>query len=237
MSATGQRAAPPPRNNDKGYKGLPMEGYLARWYARNTRRDLEEFRQAAEMVGAQVPKGGVVLEVAPGPGYLAIELARLGNCRVVGLDISHTFVEMATRNAGEAGLEIAFHHGDAAAMPFDDESFDFIVCRAAFKNFSRPLAALDEMCRVLRPGGKAVIIDLSKDASMTDIAAHVRTMRLSPLNAWLTKWIFKHMLLKRAYSQADFQRLARESRFGACQIHVDTIALEVWLTRPSRLAQ
>ena len=199
---------------------------------RNTRRDLNEFRKTAEMVSALVTPGGTVLEVAPGPGYLAIELAKTGICRVVGLDISHSFVEMATQNAKQAGLPIPFHLGDAAAMPFDDESFDFIICRAAFKNFTRPGAALDEMFRVLKPGGKAVIIDLSKDASLADISDHVRSMQLGLVNALLTKWIFKHMLLKRAYRQADFERMARESRFGACELHAETISLEVWLTRP-----
>ena len=50
-------------------------------------------------------------------------------------------------------------------MPFDSGSFDFVYCRAAFKNFSEPIRAIDEMNRVLKPGGKAVIVDLRKDAS------------------------------------------------------------------------
>ena len=51
-------------------------------------------------------------------------------------------------------------------------SFDLIICRAAFKNFSEPLQALHEMHRVLKPGGKALIMDLRRDASLEDIKTH-----------------------------------------------------------------
>src|SRR5690349_6566746 len=109
----------------KGYKGLPMEGAIATWYARNTRSRIEEQRQLAVRIAEQVPAGGRVLEVAPGPGYLSIELAKLGKVEVTGLDISETFVKIEQQNAAEAGVKVDFNHGDAARMPFDDNSFDF----------------------------------------------------------------------------------------------------------------
>src|SRR5262249_44527081 len=113
---------------------MAMEGAIARWYARNTARNMAGYREAAESVAAQVPGGASVLEVAPGPGYLAIELAKLGDYQVTGLDISHSFVRMATENAAKAGVAVRFVEGNAAEMPFAADSFDFIVCRAAFKN-------------------------------------------------------------------------------------------------------
>ncbi len=138
----------------KGYKGLGMEGALARWYARNTAS--RDHRKTAELVAARVADGACVLEVAPGPGFMAIELARLGAYRVTGLDISKTFVEIATANARAAGVVVEFRHGNASEMPFPvPGSFDFIVCQAAFKNFSEPVRALCEMHRVLKPAGKA----------------------------------------------------------------------------------
>src|SRR5262245_14821877 len=158
----------------KGYRGLPMEGIVARWYARNTARSLAEYRAAAQSVAARLAGGGRVLEVAPGPGYLAVELAKLGAYRVVGLDISRSFVRMASENAARAGVSATFCHGDAAAMPFESDSFDFIVCRAAFKNFAEPVRAIDEMHRVLRPGGTALILDLRPDASTVAIDSHVQ---------------------------------------------------------------
>jgi ubiquinone/menaquinone biosynthesis C-methylase UbiE len=94
-----------------------------------------------------------VLKVAPGPGYFAIEMARLGRLHVTGLDISHTFVEIARENARQAGVSVDFQQGDASRMPFAERSFDLIICQAAFKNFRRPGKAIDEMYRVLRDGG------------------------------------------------------------------------------------
>src|SRR5262245_21232330 len=185
-----------------------MEGFLARWYAKNTGKNMADYRQAAEVVAGQVAGGGSVLEVAPGPGYLAIELARLGTFRVVGLDISKSCVQMATANAKDAGVAVTFHHGDAARMPFDPDSFDYLFCRAAFKNFTEPVQALREMYRVLKPGGKALILDLRPDASAEAIDAHVKNMGLGWINALLTRLAFKYMLLKRAYSQEQFRRMA-----------------------------
>ena len=221
-------ATPPIRR--KGYRGLAMEGFLARWYARTTGKNLGEFRKLAEVLAGQVGTGSV-LEVAPGPGYLAIELAKLGPSRVVGLDISKSFVEIATENAKKAGVAVTFRQGDVASMPFEADSFDFLVCRAAFKNFSEPVQALNEMQRVLRPGGKALIFDLRSDASLDAINAEVKRMGLGWFNAWLTRFIFKHSLIKRAYSQDQFRDMASESAFKTCEIRADGIGLEVSLTK------
>src|SRR5262249_19730693 len=120
----------------KAYKGIGMEGFIAAWYARATAKDLDEFKGLARRIAAHIGPGARVLEIAPGPGYLAIELVKLTGSRLVGVDISHTFVRIAGENARKAGLRIDFEQGDAADLPFPAEQFDFIVCRAAFKNFT-----------------------------------------------------------------------------------------------------
>jgi ubiquinone/menaquinone biosynthesis C-methylase UbiE len=211
----------------------PITGFMAGWYARLTKRDMNEFRRLAETIAAQLAVGSDVLEVAPGPGYWAIELARLGDFRIVGLDLSADFVRMAQDNARAAGVRIDFRHGNAASMPLESDSFDFILCRAAFKNFAQPLSALDEMYRVLRAAGRSLIIDLRNDASLAEIKAYINGMKLGIVNSTITKFIFKHFLLKRAYNKEDFDRMAQASRFGACQIREEAIGLEVWLTKPA----
>ena len=87
----------------KPYKGMAMEGLIATWYAKNTLPDMEEYRSLARTIAARLRPGARILEVAPGPGYTAIELARLGSFRVSGMDISSTFVSIARRNAARAG--------------------------------------------------------------------------------------------------------------------------------------
>src|ERR1700722_19856862 len=139
----------------KGYRGVGMEGPIAAWYAKNTAKDLSRFTTVARAVATRVPPGGRVLEIAPGPGFCAIAIAKSGRYSVTGLDISESFVRIARENAGAAGVAVDFRHGNASAMPFPDASFDFIVCSAAFKNFSDPVGALNEIYRVLAPGGHA----------------------------------------------------------------------------------
>ena len=198
----------------KAYKGLAMEGAIATWYSKNTGKDPSRFLEVARMLGERIAPPARVLEVAPGPGYLAVELARRG-FRVAALDISKSFVRIVGENARKAGVEIDVRLGDAAAMPFEDGQFDYVVCMAAFKNFTNPLGAIDEMHRVLAPGGEASIYDLRKDAAPADIEAEVRKMQLSAFNAFMTRFTFKHMLLKKAYTIEGIEELAQQSRFGS----------------------
>src|SRR5258705_3799373 len=123
----------------KPYKGIGMEGFIARWYARNTAGDMRDYRRVARGVAAQVPPGGSVLEVAPGPGYLALEIAKLGKFRICGVDVSRTFVQIASDNAPAARADVEFRLGDAAHMPFRENALDFLVCRAAFQNIADPV--------------------------------------------------------------------------------------------------
>ncbi len=218
----------------KPWKGAGMEGWVARWYTRTRSNDIEDFRREAAAVAKQLRSGSDVLELAPGPGFFSIELAKLGDFRISGLDISRTLVEIATLNARNAGAAVDFRQGNASAMPFDDESFDFVYCSAAFKNFSEPVMALDEMHRVLRRGGEAVVTDLCKDASLEDIDRYVKNSGRGPIDAWMTRWTFRHMLLKRAYTEDDFVRMARQSRFGGCRATVSSIGIEVRFTKPVR---
>ncbi|HEY6271514.1 MAG TPA: class I SAM-dependent methyltransferase [Terriglobales bacterium] len=219
--------------NQKGWKGAGMEGSVAQWYTRTRSKDMEDFRREAGRIAQHLPSGASVLEVAPGPGFFSIELAKRGDFRITGLDISRTFVDIATENARKAGLTVAFQQGNASAMPFASESFDFVYCSAAFKNFSEPVTALDEMHRVLRPGGEAVVNDLRKDASLDEVDSYIEHSGRSWIDAWVTRWTFRHILIKRAYTKDAFLQMAELSRFGRCQIETDSIMLEVRFQKPS----
>ncbi len=217
------------RKGMKPYKGIAMEGLIAQWYNRNARRD-DQFQSLAARVGEMLPAGSRVLEVAPGPGYLSIELAKR-NFQVVGLDISRTFVELASANARQAGVAVDFRHGNASDMPLEDETFDGIICTAAFKNFTEPVQALREMHRVLKPGGMALIVDLRRDAPLAEIDAEVNHMHLNWVNTWLTNWTFQHWLLKHAYTPAEIRGLVAQTDFQHCEIEVSGIGMEIWLRR------
>lgn len=213
----------------KAYKGLPMEGVIASWYAKTTLKDINRNKLMAKQLVEKIPAIGSVLEIAPGPGYFCIELAKLGRYQITGLDISKSFVEIARRNAREAGYKMDFREGNASAMPFKDATFDFIFCQAAFKNFSEPVKAISEMYRVLKPGGMAVIADMRRDASTADIEKEIKGMGLDPLNRFFVKWTFDHMLLKSAYSIEQMKSMVAQTPFGTCGIDVKGVGFMVWL--------
>jgi ubiquinone/menaquinone biosynthesis C-methylase UbiE len=207
-----------------------MEGAIARWYARNTAANMHNFREEAGRYAAQLADGAAVLEIAPGPGYLAVELARFGRFRVTGIDYSHTFVELCSANALAARVTAEFRQGDAAHLPFGNDAFDFIICRAAFKNFGDPAGALGEMHRVLRPGGTAVIVDLRKDAGNREIAREVARMNQSWFNAMLTRGALRS-LRARAYTREAFERMIAQTPFGRAGIRQDGIGFEITLAK------
>src|SRR5580698_4064314 len=88
----------------KAFKGVGMEGPIASWYAKNTASALPDMRRTAGEIAAGLDAGDWVLEVAPGPGYLAVELARLG-LTVCAVDISRSFVRIGLENAARAGVK------------------------------------------------------------------------------------------------------------------------------------
>jgi ubiquinone/menaquinone biosynthesis C-methylase UbiE len=157
-------------------------------------------------------------------------MARDGRLRVTGLDVSTTFVELATAAAREARVGVEFRTGDAANMPFGDGVFELAVSQAAFKNFSRPGRALAEIHRVLRPGGTAVIQDMNRDTTASAIAGEVRGMGLGPGSAAMTRVVLGQ-LRHRAYSPSQFERLVAESPFRTCEISTDGIGMEVRLRK------
>lgn len=218
--------------HQKGYKGLPMEGGIARWYAKTRRSgsQIEAWRKQAAQLTGDLSDGADILEVAPGPGYFAIEIARLNRFHVTGLDISHTFVKIERENARQAGVNVDFQQGDASRMPFAEGSFDLIVCQAAFKNFSQADSVINEMYRVLRDGGMTIIQDMWKEASDATIRDEVKPMHLNLVNAFMTRQTLK-MLRRRAYTKEQFEQLATMSAFRECDIETSGMGVEVRLKK------
>ena len=215
----------------KAYKGMGMEGSVARWYEKTTRKDMPEYQRLAAQIDEMLPAGGDILEVAPGPGFLSIELAKRGRQRVTGLDISKSFIDIARKNAIEARAEVDFRQGNASQMPFAASTFDFVVCRAAFKNFSEPVGAIAEMQRVLRPAGRGVIIDLRRDVSMTSISNYVDSLGGSIWNGILVKLVFRFMLIRRAYTIAEFKDMLAGVPFKRAWIEENPVGLEAWFEK------
>ena len=209
----------------------PIKGIMAKWYASNTSQMMKEYVELAQRIAREIPVGSRVLEVAPGPGYFSIALARVGSYSITGLDLSQTMVQIARAKADEAGVRVEFLQGSASKMPLQTGNFDFLLCRAAFKNFAQPVEALREMCRVLRPGGRALIIDMRGDATPGELDEAVDTMKSSRVNRLINRIVFRTVLLRSAYTRAQFEAMLAQAGFSHVEIAQSGIGFEICATK------
>ena len=112
-------------------------------------------RRAARETG--IGAGGSALDVACGSGKLTAELARIAGPtgHIVGLDFSPQMLEVARHDHPD----IEFEEGDALKLPFDDAIFDASTIAFGLRNLADPILGLREMLRVLKPGGRAVVLE------------------------------------------------------------------------------
>lgn len=109
---------------------------------------------------------GLALEVGPGPGYLGLEwLRHTQDTTLSGLDISEDMIAIAERNAKEYGLtdRVKYVKGDARKMPFESEHFDAVFSNGSLHEWANPEEILNEVARVLKPGGRYCVSDLRRD--------------------------------------------------------------------------
>lgn len=105
---------------------------------------------------------GSTLEVAVGT---ALNLPHYRHdVRVTGIDLSPEMLAIARQRASDLGREIDLQEGDAHALPFPDSSFDTVVCTYSLCNIPDPARSVAEMKRVLRPGGKLILVDHIRSA-------------------------------------------------------------------------
>jgi demethylmenaquinone methyltransferase/2-methoxy-6-polyprenyl-1,4-benzoquinol methylase len=130
--------------------GVMTAGLHHRWRARAVDR-------------AHVGPGSRVLDVATGTGDLALELARrvAPGGEVVGSDFSQGMLARARAKPRPAGVDLRFEWGDALELPYAEDSFDAATVGFGARNFSDLARGLAEMARVVRPGGRVVVLDFT----------------------------------------------------------------------------
>ena len=113
---------------------------------------------------AELAPGDRALDVCCGTGDLALELARRTGPggEVVGCDFSEPMLRLAREKARDRAVEIRFEWADALALPYEDGSFDAVTVGFGVRNFSDLDRGLAEMARVLRPGGRLVILEITQ---------------------------------------------------------------------------
>ena len=211
------------------FKDLGITGSFTRWYDKNTRENrIEEMQEYAKEAKKHLLDNASVLEVAPGPGYFSIELAKMGNYNITGMDISADFVEICKINAKRENVVINFLQGNVSQMPFEDNSFDFIFCSAAFKNFKEPVKALQEMYRVLKNNGVVLIVDMNHDASKEALDEEAKRTSSSGIERLFMKIAFKG-LSEGAYSKNELENIIKQTPFNKSEIKEGGISFYIYL--------
>jgi arsenite methyltransferase len=113
--------------------------------------------------------GKTVLDAASGKGTTALFLAETFGCNVVAVDLSEKNIQDASEAAAARNLGhlVEFRLADAEALPFEDVSLDAILCECAFCTFPDKQAAASEFGRVLKPGGRVGISDITRDGDLS----------------------------------------------------------------------
>lgn len=120
-------------------------------------------KKAMRELKALKPK--LILDVATGTGDLAIQAIRsLGPDKVIGVDISTGMMDLGRRKIEEKGLsdKIELRKGDSENLPFEENKFDAVIVAFGVRNFENLEKGLAEMLRVVKPGGKIVVLEFSK---------------------------------------------------------------------------
>jgi 2-polyprenyl-3-methyl-5-hydroxy-6-metoxy-1,4-benzoquinol methylase len=176
---------------------------------------------AAEIAG--FCPDGRILDVGCGPGYLAVQIARLSeNIRVEGVDLSSKMVELAANSAVKYGVEkrVKFRVGNGNHLDCPDADYDMVVSTGVLHSLRDPVRFLDECFRVLKPGGEAWIYDPARITSGTP------NLRRSPGGGLVRAALFLGIMLlakifrKENLSESDLAEIVKRSRFQEYSISV-----------------
>jgi ubiquinone/menaquinone biosynthesis C-methylase UbiE len=148
-----------------------IPGVLASAYEKGTRMVIDSYySHVAEEIVAHLP-AGTILDIGTGPGYLPIEIAkRSSDVRIIGVDLSRKLIDLARSNAARAcqSDRLQFKLGNAGRIEFEDSVFDMVISTGMLHSLKAPVKVIQEMYRVLKPGGEAWIFDPARVSSAVD---------------------------------------------------------------------
>lgn len=155
------------------------------WFATPHGQYVYRYEREAIFDLLNIKPGAYTLDIGCGTGIYTDELCQAG-ARVVGVDISPEMLAIAAEKNKQHGDNVSFDVADAAALPFDDNSFDLVTSISAMEFYEKPRESLQEMYRVLKPGG------------------HMLVATLGSLSLWSLQRRLKSMLKKTIFTPARF---------------------------------
>lgn len=166
----------------------------------------------------EVPDRARIVDVGCGEAQITRLLAaRFACCAVLGVDLSPAMIRRARRlSTGFSNL--TFELGDAQALPLRDASCDLAVSAASIKHWREPLRGLEELRRVLRPGGALAIAETDRECTVAAARRFARSWRcLPPGTAWLAAAYFRTFVAGQGLACEELTALLREAGFVAIE--------------------
>jgi demethylmenaquinone methyltransferase/2-methoxy-6-polyprenyl-1,4-benzoquinol methylase len=123
-------------------------------------------KQAVKILAGANPQQ--ILDVACGTADFAMEITKLSPQKIIGIDLSENMLAIGREKIRKKNLahKIELLQGDCQALPFNENNFDAVVVGFGVRNFMNPLKGLQEMQRVLKPGGKLVVLEFSRPGNI-----------------------------------------------------------------------
>ncbi len=222
----------PHADTDKARKVQAMFAAIARSYDLNNRLHSffqdQRWRRAA-VRAAGIDAGSRVLDVACGTGDLAEAFADAGAAAVTGVDFTPEMLDIARAKGARAAAgrgprpAVAYARGDAMALEFPDASFDAVSIAFGIRNVSDPARALREFRRVLRPGGRLVVLEFAEPGNaLVRWGSNLYTRRIMPWTASLVArdrsgaYHYLPRSVTTFQAPAQFARSLQEAGFGEC---------------------
>ena len=178
------------------------------------------------MLVANVREGYQVLDIAGGTGDLALAFSKkVGKSgRVVHTDINEAMLSTGRRRLLDAGISLPTLVCDAEKLPFADNQFDVVSVAFGLRNMTHKDAALTEMCRVVKPGGKLLVLEFSKVAKPLEKPYDWYSFKVLPL---LGKWVagddesYRYLAesIRVHPSQTELKSMMKISGFGHVDFH------------------
>lgn len=149
----------------------------------------------------------------------------LDDIQIVGLDASKTMLEIARGHVEEEELsdKITFEWANAAELPFPGSHFDFVVSSGSLHEWKQARRVFEEIYRVLKDGGSALIGDLRRDAPQAELDEMARAIPSA-----IMCWGLRHSVAE-AYTREELQELLSQTSWSNCEIVENGLGLTITL--------
>lgn len=191
-------------------EGIPWPASIFYNRISATRTFKKHYEWVADDIVERMTRGSL-LDVGTGPGRLLLTLhEKAPQMRLVGIDVSSGMVDQAQKNMAPRGLgtQIEILEANVEHLPFPDATFDMVVSTGTIHHWKQPSVGLNEIYRVLRPGGQAMMYDLVSDTPRAIFLEMKKLFgRLGATIFWL------HSFEEPFYSREEFGKLADGTSF------------------------